>query len=134
MKKVSLLLAITAIMAGTPAMAADLEALKAKDAAAANNSATATVASAPEIKGLNADLVRGAVLTYIERDVALKGREFLIYDAMKGQKTVLRLKNPNIKDAPIVQAEDCSVQPVEMTSVKNSKIVVTIDFQVRKGS
>jgi flagellar basal body-associated protein FliL len=134
MKKVSLVIAIAAIMAGTSAMAADLEALKAKEAGATTTTATPAVESVPTFKALDVELVKGAVLTYIEKDVTLKGGEFLIYDALKGQKKVLRLKNPQIKDAPVAQDADTSVQSVEMVPVKGEKTVTTVDFQVKKGA
>jgi len=128
MKRVYLILAIAVMMAGSSAMAADLAALK----AAGSTASTVAVESAPAIKGMDAELVKTAVMTFIEKDAALKGGVFLFNDVDKKKSKVLSLKNPMVKDAPIAQAEDVSVQPVEMVNVKGEKTLYTVDFQVKK--
>jgi len=131
MKKVVCMLSAVIVMFGSSAMAKDT---KAADAVVAVASATPAVESVPAIQGMDADLVKGAVLTFIEKDSALKGGAFLFNDVDKKKSKVLALKNPVIKDAPIVQAVDVSVLPVEMIPLKGEKTVYTVDFQVKKGA
>lgn len=135
MKKVSLALAIAAIMVGSSAMSATDESASKPVTEAVASSSTQTVAAAPAIKGMDAELVKAAALAYVEKDTAMKGGEFLIYDDTKGNKRVWRLKKPVVDGEPVVQAEDASVvSAVFVTTKKGDKNKITVDFQVKKGA
>ena len=109
MKKVSLLLAIAVIMVGSNAMTADT---KSAPAVTPVVSSTLAVEAAPAIKGMDAVMVKDAVMAFITKDTALKGGAFLLFDVDKKNTKTLTLKNPVVKEAPVVQAEDTSVQSV----------------------
>jgi hypothetical protein len=102
-------------------------------AAVIETQAPAPAAEAAPAGGLDAGRVKDAVNAYLDKDMKLKGGEFLLYDA--ADKKVVRLTKPVLQDSVRSQDANTSEVCVDMTSGKGKqKKTLDVDFFVVKDA